>query len=117
MVPYFTLVTPESLREAELKSLGFAMRRAYIGAQLLSYQEAKGAHHKNRAYSFFKTINHTQEETQLKELIDQQVQLLQGKNPYPLLQHNEEYKTNIENVFRDKYYEIIGHWSKAFTGK
>src|SRR5476649_1979182 len=92
------------------------MGEAYLCAQLFSYQSGWGKH-KERAFSFFQAVSASNNKNEMQDLISKQIQVMQGNNPYTLLERDRKYKTNVSNHTFDKYSGILGFWQKMHTGE
>jgi len=113
----FSFVTPAPVdNEKDSDRLQFIVSRQYLGAQLKSYESGYGFH-KSRALSFFKAISHCGNEDEMKKEINEQAEVLQGRNPYKLLERSAEHRFNPENPRADRFHGIVGFWEEMYTGK
>jgi len=112
----FSFLSNAPLNKQNVDSLRFVIERNYLTAQLKSYQLGYGFH-KGRALSFFNKIARDPNQDMIKKEISGQVQILQGHNPYRLLERGQEHRMNVQNPVPDRFYGIIGFWEKGYTGK
>jgi len=110
----FNFVVPMQLDVKEFEQLGFVMGRAYLCAQLSSYQSSFGKH-KERACSFLQVVSATHNKEEMQTLISKQVEVLQESNSSGLLEPDQKYKMNTDHAAIDKYHGIIGFWEKMRT--
>lgn len=103
------------LNDDEVKGLLFNMQRACFNVQLSTYTSSVFFGHKNRAESFQIALKETKTSDEIKSLVQAQVQVLQGNNPYK--NKDAYYKQDVKNKAPTDYHAIIGLWSKTFTGE
>ncbi len=110
----FLTVTPLDIKQTD--QLRFIIERDYLSAQLKSYTLGCGLH-KGRALSFLSAISQCDDKEKIQHEVNQQTLVLQGKNPYKLLDRTAPHRLNLKYAVPDKFHGIMGLWKEMYTGE
>lgn len=118
------LATPDCIQldEPLLSDWCHKMAQIYIEVQLSAYIK-NDSKHEPRVTALLAKIMSTKNLAELMEVLRKQQLVLDGENPYPLIEqltglipfHPNKYKTDVQTPFApgERYPDIIGFWSRA----
>lgn len=107
---------PIELSKQEMNHLGYIAAKQHLSAQLTTYAKQPQAEYSNHAKSFNEAIQATETVKEMKELINKQKSLVQGKNSYPWYTHFKPYRQNLSVITQNEsFVEIIKKWHPTTT--